>query len=91
MAFNFILNFWRTTAENGSMTWAVSENAISIFYYFNDENIDLQKILELLNSFAVAYCLNQHGWNLPFVLQTSDSETWNDNYFKRVEFIVKRS
>lgn len=31
------------------MTWTISENEIPILYYFNDENIDLQKIIDLLN------------------------------------------
>ena len=42
-AFDYLFNFWRTIDENGSMTWTISDNHISKLYYFNDENLDLQK------------------------------------------------
>ena len=41
--FNLFVNFWHTTDKNGSMTWSIQNNKISILYYFNDENIDLGK------------------------------------------------
>ena len=50
--FNFLVDFWRNTDENSSMAWAVYANKISILYYFNDENINLEYILPLLNNFA---------------------------------------
>ena len=56
MTLNFMVNFWCTVDENGSITWTVSNDEISILYYFNDENIDLQKILSLLNEFVEAIC-----------------------------------
>ena len=28
--FHFLANFWRTTDENGSMMWTISEDKISI-------------------------------------------------------------
>ena len=84
MTFNFVLNFWRTVDENGSMTWTVSNDEISILYYFNDEKIDVQKILSLHNEFVEAYGLWQHGWKLPFHMQVSNSETWHNDYFKRI-------
>ena len=40
--------------RNGSVIWKISKDSISILHYFRDENIDLEKILELLNSLAVA-------------------------------------
>ena len=43
MSFNFLVDFWAEADENGSMTWNVKHDKISILYYFNDENIDLEK------------------------------------------------
>ena len=48
MPFNFMVNFWTTVDENGTMTWTVNEDKISTLYYFNDENMDLENILSLL-------------------------------------------
>ena len=90
MTFNFMVNFWCTVDENGSITWTVSNDEISILYYFNDENIDLQKILSLLNEFVEAYGLQQHGWKLSFHMQVSNSETWNNDYYKPIEFICRK-
>ena len=87
--FNFLDNFWRIIDENGRMTWTMSQYEISILYYFNDENTDLQKIIDLLNSLGDGYSLAQRGWKLPFKMQFSDPELWNCDYFKRIEFIVK--
>ena len=36
----------RSVDKNGSMTWRVYPNKLSILYYFNDENFDLEKILK---------------------------------------------
>ena len=72
------------------MTWSIFNNEISILCYFNDENIDLEYILALLNSFAREYGLESRGWKLPFRMQKSNSESGNYDYFKRVEFIVKK-
>ena len=63
---------------------------MSILCYFNDENIDLEYILALLNSFAREYGLESRDWKLPFRMQKSNSESGNYDYFKRVEFIVKK-
>ena len=71
-AFNFIVNFWRTIDENGSKIWTISDNHISILYYFNDENLDLQNILDNLNSYASSFGLAQRGWELPFTMQVSN-------------------
>ena len=81
-AFNFIVNFWRTINENGSMTWTISDNQISILYYFNDENLDLQKNLYALNSYVSSFGVAEGGWKLTFKMQVSDSETWSKDYFK---------
>ena len=32
-----MVNFWATVDKNGSMTWTVTEDKISILCYFNDE------------------------------------------------------
>ena len=42
-ALDFLFSFWRTIDENGSMAWTISDNHILILYYFNNENLDLQK------------------------------------------------
>ena len=73
MSFNFLVDFWAEADENGSMTWNVTRDKISILYYFNDENIDLEKILFLLNEFAKTYGLDSQGWKLPFIMAVSDS------------------
>ena len=85
-----MVKFWRTVDENGSMTWTVSNDEISRLYYFNYENIDLKKFLSLLNKFAETYEFRQQGWKLPFLMQVSNSETWNNDYFKRIEFICRK-
>ena len=90
MSFNFFVNFWTTADENGSMTWNVTHDKISILYYFSDENIDLEQILSLLNKFVETYGLHTRGWKLPFVMKLSNSEHWNYDYFKRVEVIIRR-
>ena len=41
MTYNFLVNFWTTVDENGSMTWTVTDDKISISYYFNNKNIDM--------------------------------------------------
>ena len=68
----------------------MTHNDIFILYYINDENIDLEQIFSLLNNFAEIYGLHTRGWKLLFVMQVSNSEHWNYDYFKRVEFIVRR-
>ena len=60
-AFNFIVNFQRTIDENGSMTWTISDNHISILYYFNDKNLDLPNVSDVLNSYPRCFCLAQRG------------------------------
>ena len=90
MSFNFIVNFWTTVDENGSMSCTVTEDKISILYYFNDENIDLENILSLLNNFAFTYGLDAQDWKLPFTMTVSNSEHWNYDYFKRIEFICRK-
>lgn len=91
LEFNLFVNFWRTVEENVSMTWSIVDDNISILYYFNGENIDLEKILGLLNRLSYAYELEHCGWNLPLTMQKSNSEGWNYGYYKRVEFaVVKR-
>ena len=41
MTYNFLVNFWTTVDENGSMTWTVTDDKISILYYFNNKNINM--------------------------------------------------
>ena len=35
--------------ENGSSTWCKSNNKFSIFYYYNDDEIDFKRKLNRLN------------------------------------------
>ena len=62
-----------------------------MLYRFNDENLDLQKFLDVLNSYASSFGMTQRDWKLPFTLQVSNSKTWKQNYYKSIEFIVRRS
>ena len=43
--FNLFFNFWCTIDENDSMMWPIFNEKISILYYFNNGNIDLEYIL----------------------------------------------
>lgn len=70
------------------MAWRISEDFFSVLYYFNDEKTDLKKMLELLNFLAIAYNLSQFGWKLLFRVKVFNSETWNSNYFMRIEFFL---
>ena len=66
--------------SNKECTWfkiIISENEISLLYYFNDKNTDLQKNFDLLNSLGDGYGLAQRSWKLPFKMRVSDSESWN--------------
>ena len=74
LSFNFLVNLWTTVDKNGSMTWTVTKNKISILYYFNDETTDLENILSLLNTFARTYGLDSQSWKLSFTMQVSNSE-----------------
>ena len=90
ISFNFMVNLCTTVDKNGSMTWSVTQDKISILYYFNDENINLENILSFLSTFARTYGLNSQGWKLPFTMPVSNSEHRNYDYFKRIEFICKK-
>ena len=90
MPFNLMVNFWTMVDENGSTIWTVMEDKISILYYFNDENIDLENSFSLLNNFAFKYGLDVQGWKLPFTMTVSNCEHWNYDYFKRIEFIRRK-
>ena len=54
MSFNFVVNVWATVDENSSRIRAVTEDKISILYYFND---DLENTLSILNNFTFTYGL----------------------------------
>ena len=58
MSFNLSVNVWTEVDENGSMIWNVTCDKISILYYFDDENIDLEKMLFVLHEFAKTYGLD---------------------------------
>ena len=84
---DFLIKTWRSVDQNGSMTWRVYPNKLSILHYFNNENIDLEKILKCFNENARDFNLDQKGWKLPFEMKMTNSEVWDNDYFKRVEFI----
>ena len=88
MSINFFFGFWTNVDENGCMTWRVTRNKISILYYFNDEKTDLEKILSILNCFAVKHGLDTRGLKLPFTMEVSKSEDWNYDYYKRIDFFI---
>ena len=63
--------------QNGSMTWTMTQDKISISYYFNHEIIDLTytiSIMKLLNNFPRTYRLYTQGRKLPFTMTVSNSE-----------------
>ena len=88
--FNFLVSFRTELDENGSMTQNVMCDKIYILYYFNDENIDLEKMLFLLKEFAKTYGLNSQGWKHLPAMAVSDSKHQNYDYFKRIEFMVRK-
>ena len=90
MSFTFVVNFWVKVDENGSMTWTVNQDKIFILYFFNGENIDLENILFSLNTLVRMYGLDTQDWKLSFTMQVSNSEYWNYDYFKRMEFICRK-
>ena len=89
-AFNACIQFFHERDENGSMAWNISDQKISISFYFNDENIDITNINERLNVLAVNFGLLQQDWKLPFIAQKSNSTTWNRAFFKRIELVLKK-
>lgn len=90
MLFNFLIDFWTMGDKNSSMMQEVSQNNISILYYFNDENVDLEIIFSLLNDFAQTYMFDFQGWKLPFTMTVSNSKDWNYDYFNRIEYVCKK-
>ena len=60
--------------ENGSMTWLATSNKLSILYYFNIENLDLDYLLSLLNTFAREARFNSQDWKLPFTMNVTNAE-----------------
>ena len=60
---------------------------LSILYYFNDENINLENILKCFSENALDFNLDQIGWKLSFEMKMTNSEVWNNDYFKWVEYI----
>ena len=89
-ALNFLVNFWKTIDENGSMTWTNSDNHISILFLFINYSLNLQKFLNVLNSYVSSFGLAQRGRKLSFKMQVSDWETWNRDYFEIIEFVVRK-
>ena len=59
--FDLLVAFWCTIDDNSSMTWRILNNEISILYYFNDKNVNLENMLTLLNYFAREYGLERQG------------------------------
>ena len=74
MSFNFFIRFWHPVDENGSMTWLATSNKLSILYYFNIENLDLDYLLSLLNTFAREARFNRQDWKLPFTMNVTNAE-----------------
>ena len=93
MSFNFMVNFWTMLDQNGSMTWTMTQDKISISYYFNHEIIDLThtiSMIKLLKNFARTYRLYTQGRKLPFTMTVSNSKRWKYDYIKRTEFICRK-
>ena len=72
-----MVSTWRSTNENGSMTWRAHSNKLSVLFCFDDENIDLDELLKHFNYNAHEFNLPSAGWKLSFKMQKSDVERWN--------------
>ena len=66
MFFNFMVNFWTTVDENGSMTWTETQDKLPILYHSNDGNIDFENIFSILNDIARTYGLDTQGLETSF-------------------------
>ena len=75
--FTICFLFFKMWDENRNITWAISDNKTSFLYCFNNENIDLEQILDILNVAAVNCGLSSSSWKLPFHKQKSNAESWN--------------
>ena len=75
--YNFLVSTWRSTNENGSMTWRAHSNKLSVLLYFDDENIDLDELLKHFHYNPREFNLPSAGWKLSFKMQKSDVERWN--------------
>ena len=58
---NLLFETRRSIEENGSMIWHVYHNKLSILYYFNDENVDFEKLLKCFNDNACEFNIDQMG------------------------------
>ena len=59
-------------------------------YILYDNNIDLKKKFNRLNIIANKYELSKKRWKLPFRMEKYNTEKWNYDFTKKVEFVVKK-
>ena len=84
--FDLCLTFYSELDDNGSTTWFVDSRKNFINYYYNDENIDLNRMLEKCNTFAVNLNFREKGWKKPFVMQIRRPEEYNNDFSAKVVF-----
>ena len=61
--FQLCYNFWYEFDILGSMNWDISENKVKMFFYYNDENVEVEVMPYKLNKTITATpALLQHGW-----------------------------
>lgn len=84
--FDLSLKFYLELDDSGSTTWFVDSRKSFIKYYYNDENIDLNKTPEKLNIFAVNLNFRETGWKKPFVMQIGRPEKCYNDFSAKVVF-----
>ena len=88
--FSVCYQFFKDCHENGSLTWCISNDKFSLFYYYNGKDIDFNRKSNRLNIIANKYEVSKKGKKLLFCMETSNAEKWNYDFLKKVEFVVKR-
>ena len=73
----------------GSFTWSIQPRKIVILFYFNDENIDIQLLKDWLTLGGESSGLASAGRKLLFELICSRPEKWINDYYKKVESVLK--
>ena len=73
-------HFFKDCDKNGSSTWCKSNDKFSIFYYHNDDEIDLKRKLNCLNLIANKFEISKKSWKLPFCMEKTIAEKWNYDF-----------
>ena len=89
--FDLCYNFWRQFDILGSMTWDIRHNKITINFYVNDENVDIEVMSYMLSeTVRETPRLLENGWQPNFKMTISSPEPWITDYYKKVVFVFKK-